>query len=197
MGWYDEHKEAPPLPQDYDDPNQAPPGYHWERISGGHVLLPGDRRSAPTPTSTSTPSRSPPTPNPTTPGISTPNVSNATYGKKIPISALGIARIGGSIIFGPYIESGHASFGVSFGVPADPTGTRELREIALDSKVAWTLAGGFAGEPFTFRFYPGTQTQNADPLEIANFPDAPVAYRPVSAAVLVTRGEARRRCVRR
>src|SRR4029077_6057247 len=101
------------------------------------------------------PAPSPPTPNPTTPGISSPDVSNATYGKKIPISALGLARIGGSIIFGPYIEDGLASFGVSFGVPADPTGTRELREIAFDSKVAWTSADGFTGEPFTFRFYPG------------------------------------------
>jgi putative tail protein len=176
VGWYDEHKEAPPLPQDYDDPSQAPPGYHWERIGGGHVLLPGDRTSAPAPAPA--PPRSPPTPNPTTPGISTPDVSNATYGKKIPISALGLARIGGSIIFGPYIEDGLASFGVSFGFPADPTGTRELREIAFDSKVGWTSADGFTGEPFTYRFYPGTQAQDADPLEIANFPDEPVAYRP-------------------
>jgi len=124
------------------------------------------------------PPPTPPAPDPSTPGIDPNSLKNATYGKKIPISVLGLARIGGNIIFGPYLDGTRASFGISFGVPADPTGTRQLREIALDSKVAWTLANGFTGESFTYRFYPGTQTQAADPLEIAAFPNAPVAYRP-------------------
>jgi hypothetical protein len=41
-----------------------------------------------------------------------------------------------------------------------------LREIALDSKLAWQLDGGFTGESFTYRFYPGRQDQAADPLEL-------------------------------
>lgn len=117
-------------------------------------------------------------------GVNPNEIAKALYNKTIPISALGLARIGGRCHFGPYFASGRtiASFGISFGFPANPEGTRELREIAFDDKVVWTLADGFVGEflgsSFIFRFYPGTYTQDADALEYANFPDQPVAYRP-------------------
>ena len=69
---------------------------------------------------------------------------NALYGKIIPLSALGLARIGtAGLIFGPYFRSGgRASFAVSFGFPANPEGERRVYEIALDGKVAWENAGG-------------------------------------------------------
>lgn len=157
-----------------------PPGFIETdtRVSTSGTTIHYGHTDAPPLTPPPGPSPVPP-PNPTTPGISAPDVSNATYGKKIPISALGLARIGGNIICGPYISSdGSASFGVSFGFPADPTGTRQLREIAFDSKVAWKLDGGFTGESFTYRFYEGRQDQDADPIEVVNFPGEYVAYRP-------------------
>ena len=90
----------------------------------------------------------------------------------------GTGRIGGEIIAGPWVENGKATFCISFGVPADPSGTRTLREIAFDSEVVWTAADGFSTEAFTFRLYPGTLTQAADPIEIAHFGADAVAYRP-------------------
>ena len=104
------------------------------------------------------------------------------------VIALGLARIGtAGLIFGPYFNSGLASFAVSFGFPADPAGTRYIYEISLDSKIVWENAGGnaegaigagFTGDAFEARFYSGTMTQAADPLEAAMFGAESVAYRP-------------------
>jgi hypothetical protein len=114
----------------------------------------------------------------TSTGVNPVETSYSLYGHTIPLSVLGVARIGGEIIAGPWIENGNASFCISFGVPADPTGTRTLREIAFDSEVVWDWVNGFYTESFTFREYGGTLTQAADPLEIAYFGADAVAYRP-------------------
>jgi hypothetical protein len=102
----------------------------------------------------------------------------AAYGKVFPLSVLGKARIGGLITVGPWIVNGLASFGISFGFPADPTGTRTLLEIAFDSEVVWDSVNGFRTEAFTYRFYQGTYTQAADAIETAYFGANAVAYRP-------------------
>lgn len=125
---------------------------------------------------------------PASTGVSPLEVNYSLYGHPVPVS-LGKRRIGGEIIAGPTISGGLASFCISFGVPFDPIGaTCDLREIAFDSEVVWssdgvtgvtTSAGGtFRVEAFTFRFYPGTLTQAADPLEIAEYGANAVAYRP-------------------
>jgi hypothetical protein len=121
-------------------------------------------------------------------GIDPSEIANALYGRIIPLSALGLARIGtAGLIFGPYFNEGRASFAVSFGFPANPEGDRRVYEISLDSKVAWAnaagspagaLGAGFLGDPFECRFYSGTQTQGADPLEAAMFGAEAIAYRP-------------------
>jgi hypothetical protein len=115
---------------------------------------------------------------------------NQLYGKPIVISALGLARIGSAPapVFGPYIDGEFVSFGVSFGYPADPSGTRVIYDIALDDQIAWrndagwdgtgAPGGTFLAEPFTFRFYQGRLDQAADPLQAAKFPDHPCALRP-------------------
>ena len=77
----------------------------------------------------------------------------------------------------PCVENGLATFCISFGVPADPYGTRMLKEIAFDSEVVWEN-GAFNTEGFTFRFYPGRLDQAADPMEIAHWGADAVAYRP-------------------
>lgn len=126
--------------------------------------------SAPAPTA--------PAPVAATTGVNPVETSYSLYGHNIPLSVFGVGRIGGDIISGPWVDNGAASFIISFGVPADPYGSRDLREIAFDSEVVWTAAGGFSTEPFTFRFYPGTLTQAADPLETSHFGADAVAYRP-------------------
>jgi Concanavalin A-like lectin/glucanases superfamily/Putative phage tail protein len=141
---------------------------------------------------TGSPARAPVATQPAVPsvvtGIDPSEVANALYGKPIPLSALGLARIGtAGLIFGPYFSSGQASFAVSFGFPANPAGTRRIYEISLDSKVAWesstgnpegAIGAGFTGASFECRFYSGTMTQAADPLEVAMFGAESVAYRP-------------------
>jgi hypothetical protein len=132
-----------------------------------------------------------PTLTPTTVAVSTGvnpvETSYSLYGHIVPLSVFGKGRIGGEIIAGPWLENGLASFIISFGVPADPAGTRILHEIAFDSEVVWTgtLTGagtpssaGFSTEPITCRFYDGKLTQPADSLEIAHFGADAVAYRP-------------------
>lgn len=124
----------------------------------------------------------------TSTGVSPLETSYSLYGHIVPLSVFGVGRIGGEIISGPWIENGLASFIISFGVPADPTGTRDIREIAFDSEVVWTTngatgvtttAGGtFTTESFTVRFYQGTLTQAADTLESTHFGADAVAYRP-------------------
>jgi len=121
-------------------------------------------------------------------GVDPSEIGNALYGRIIPLSALGLARIGvAGLIFGPYFNEGRVSFGVSFGFPANPAGERRIYEISLDSKVAWenaagnpagALGAGFLGDAFDARFYSGTMTQGADPLEAAMFGAEAVAYRP-------------------
>ncbi len=109
-------------------------------------------------------------------GVNPAETSYALYGHTIPVSVFGVGRIGGEIISGPWRDGDNVSGGVSYGVAADPTGTRTLLEIAFDSEVVWTLADGFLTEPFTFRFYPGTYSQGADPLETEHFGADAVAY---------------------
>jgi concanavalin A-like lectin/glucanase superfamily protein/putative tail protein len=114
----------------------------------------------------------------TSTGVNPTETNYSLYGHPVPLSVLGLARIGGEIIAGPWVENGNATFCISFGVPADPGGTRTLREIAFDSEVVWTAADGFSTEGFTYRYYPGTLTQAADPIEIAHYGTSAVAYRP-------------------
>jgi hypothetical protein len=114
----------------------------------------------------------------TSTGVNPVETSYSLYGHPIPLSVFGVGRIGGEIIAGPWIENGLASFIISFGVPADPTGTRDLREIAFDSEVVWNSTDGFLTEDFTYRFYGGTYTQSADTLETDHFGSDAVAYRP-------------------
>lgn len=120
-------------------------------------------------------------------GVSPVETQYSLYGHIVPLSVFGVGRIGGEIISGPWISNGLASFIISFGVPADPSGTRILREIAFDSEVVWTgsltgsgvpSSGGFSSEAFTVRFYDGTLTQSADSLETSHFGSNAVAYRP-------------------
>lgn len=111
-------------------------------------------------------------------GVSPLETSYSLYGHTIPLSVFGVGRIGGEIISGPWIENGLASFIISFGVPADPSGTRDLREIAFDSEVVWDSVNGFSTEAFTYRFYGGTLTQLADTLENTHFGADAIAYRP-------------------
>lgn len=120
-------------------------------------------------------------------GVNPTETHYSLYGHTIPLTVFGVGRIGCEIIAGPWIENGLASFIVSAGVPADPSGTRELREIAFDSGVVWegSLIGagtpnsaGFSTEPFTVRFYDGNLTQPADSLETDHFGADAVAYRP-------------------
>jgi hypothetical protein len=111
-------------------------------------------------------------------GISPRETSYSIWGNTIPLYVFGVGRIGGELISGPWHESGLASFGISYGFPADPAGTRTLEEIAFDSEVVWTLAGGFTTEPFTFRWYGGTLSQAVDPLETLHFGAEANAYRP-------------------
>ena len=130
----------------------------------------------------------PPAPQPSiSTGIDPQEFSQALYGKPIPISALGKARIGtAGVVFGPYFSNGTASFAVSFGYAVPVTGTRVLFEIAMNSKRVWSSAAGtatisagtFDGETFTARFYQGTLTQSIDALETTNFGSEAMAYRP-------------------
>lgn len=112
-------------------------------------------------------------------GVNPIETSYSLYGHSIPLTVFGVGRIGGEIItFWIDTNAGTASFIISFGVPADPYGSRDLREIAFDSEIVWTAGGGFSTEPFTYRFYDGTLTQAADALETTNFGAEAVAYRP-------------------
>ena len=110
-------------------------------------------------------------------GVNPTETSYSLYGHNVVLTVFGVGRIGGEIISGPWVADGKASFIISFGVPADPYGMRDLREIAFDSEVVWS-GGSFSTEPFVFRFYPGTLTQGADPLETTHFGADAVAYRP-------------------
>lgn len=123
-------------------------------------------------------------------GVNPVETSYSLYGHNIPLLVLGRGRIGGEIISGPTVDSGAASGINSFGVQADPTRTLTLIEIAFDSEVVWegTCVGnpsaavapdvsGFRVEPFTVRFYTGSLTQPADPLETVPYGANAVAYR--------------------
>jgi Putative phage tail protein len=114
-------------------------------------------------------------------GLDPSAVFDATYGKIIPIWVGGQLRLGCHIIYGPtFRDVGGirlADFGVSFGMPANNIGTRELIELRLDGRRVWHVDAGNSYNPLIFRFYPGTETQLADPMVIAAHPTAPVAYR--------------------
>lgn len=111
-------------------------------------------------------------------GVNPVETSYSLYGHTVPLSVFGVGRIGGEIVSGPWIENGLASFIISFGMPADPSGARDLREIAFDSEVVWDSVNGFSNEGFTYRFYGGSLTQAADALEVSHFGADAVAYRP-------------------
>lgn len=126
-----------------------------------------------------------------TTGVNPVETHYSIWGHTIPIHVFGVGRIGGELISGPVQENGKVYGGVSFGFPADPTGTRTLREISFDSEVVWegtavgdpsgpvTIdASGFNTEPFTCRFYSGSLTQSADPLETSWYGVKANAYRP-------------------
>lgn len=138
-----------------------------------------------TPGGVITPEPSQPTVSVTT-GLDPDEYARATYGKPIAIWAASKPRIGATIIWGPEIRIEdnvvRCDFGVSFGIPADPTGSRELLELRFDGNQVWTstdgdLTGGDLVEDTNFRFYPGSETQEPDALEVAKYPDAPIAYR--------------------
>lgn len=141
------------------------------------------QQSAPTPP----PSVAPPV-IPVTPTFDPKIEANALYGKPMVLSALGFARIGAAPapIVGPYLNAGKVDFIVSFGVPADPAGTRLIYAIYLDNELAWSsVTGGtlpadgtFTSEAFDFVFKPGTLTQTVCSLETIKFPGDECAYRP-------------------
>ena len=64
-------------------------------------------------------------------GINPTETSYSLYGHIIPLSVFGMGRIGGEIIAGPWVANNAASFCISFGVPADPYGSRSISEIAF------------------------------------------------------------------
>lgn len=148
-------------------------GFKYVFINGSYGVYQGGSPSAP-----AAPSSPGPAVVATSTGVSPVETQYSLYGHTVPLSVFGVGRIGGEIISGPWIENGLASFIISFGVPADPTGTRTLREIAFDSEVVWDSNNGFSTESFTYRFYGGTLTQGADALETAHFGADAVAYRP-------------------
>jgi hypothetical protein len=150
------------LPVSGDWVSQGPSGLWW-----GDYYKQASAAPLPTPSAVSAST-----------GVNPTETSYSLYGHIIPLSVFGVGRIGGEIISGPWIENGLASFIISFGVPADPSGTRTLREIAFDSEVVWDSTNGFSTESFTYRFYGGTLTQAADSLETSHFGADAVAYRP-------------------
>jgi hypothetical protein len=121
-------------------------------------------------------------------GVNPIEESYSLYGHVRILLVLGRARIGGEILSGPWLSGGNSSGIVGFGVDADPSRIRTLKQIAFDSEVVWegtqvgagTLgaSSGFVTEPFTCRFYDGKLDQAADSLEIDNFGTNAVAYRP-------------------
>lgn len=131
--------------------------------------------SSPTPTPT-------PVPVSVVTGLTPQDLQAATYGKVIPLWVGGAPRIGCYIVWGPKFDvdssgAATASFGVSFGFPADPAGTRELRELRFDGKLVWTATGGSLISGLTHRFYPGSETQLPDPLVTAENGNQAVAFR--------------------
>lgn len=136
----------------------------------------------------------PPTPpvTPVAPSFDPKIEANALYGKHMPLCVLGYAKIGASPapLVGPYIVDGKVSFIVSFGVPANPDGTRKIYSIYFDNELAWSSVSGgtvpadgtfepaYASDPFDFTFKPGTLTQTVCSLETLKFPGDENAYRP-------------------
>lgn len=119
-------------------------------------------------------------------GARSQDVSQETYGKVIPLSVGGRRLMGGYIVWGPYTRDvlvgdttvRYADFAVSFGYSAAPDGIRDLLEIHLDTRLAFSLirnVGMMRG--LNFRFYPGTETQLSDPLAVAKHGDEADAFR--------------------
>ncbi len=136
----------------------------------------------------------PPTPTvtPVTPSFDPKIDANALYGKHMAMCVLGYAKIGASPapLVGPYIVDGKSSFIVSFGVPANPIGTRKIYAIYFDNELAWSSTSGgtvpadgtfeaaYVADPFDFTFKQGTLTQTVCSLETLKFPGDENAYRP-------------------
>jgi len=125
---------------------------------------------------------------PVTPTFDPKIEANALYSKPMALSVGGYYRMGASPapIVGPYITGTTVDFIVSFGVPANITGTRRIYAIYLDNELAWSSVGGgtlpgdgtFASDSFDFIFKHGTLTQTACSLETEKFPGDECAYRP-------------------
>lgn len=127
-------------------------------------------------------------PTPVTPTAIPTIEANALYGKPMSLFAGGYARIGSAaapIVF-PTINSGLASGIWSFGVPANPAGTRLIFKMYLDNELAWTCPAGsafaedgtFTAETFNFVFRTGRLNQEVLDLEEELFPGMGNAYRP-------------------
>jgi hypothetical protein len=166
-GWYSDGPYGPPAGTDPAD--------------NTHFEFRGD---APTAAPTVTPQTTP-----VAPSFDPKIDANTLYGKAMALFAGGYARIGAgpAPIVGPYINGDICDFVVSFGVPANPDGTRKLYNIWLDQELAWSSTTGgtlpadgtFASTPFDFVFKPGTLTQSAVSLESKMFPGDENAYRPM------------------
>lgn len=126
---------------------------------------------------------------PVTPKTDTDVQQNILYGHPIAICDLGLAKLGGDIISGPWLGSGMVNGIWSFGLPTDHTGTRKIYKIFADSMLIWESVAGWDGtgaqngtfyveDGVLIRFYGGSFTQAADNLENFYFPGEAVAYRP-------------------
>jgi hypothetical protein len=111
-------------------------------------------------------------------GFDPAELAAVSYGKALPIFIGGLARIGGIITVGPFIDGTTASWGTTFGFAVNPAGTREFREISFDSKAVWNSVDGYLGDTFTKEEKLGTHTQTVSNLETVHFGASAVAYRP-------------------
>ena len=126
----------------------------------------------------------PPTPSvdPVSTGFDLKQITDQLYGKPIPVSYGGRRRMGGYICWGPrlrYAQNGQRlwSFAVSFGFSADPDGRRDVLEIRFDSTVVYSALANVVTPWLKWRFYPGTETQEPDPLAVLMQGTAATAFR--------------------
>jgi hypothetical protein len=68
-------------------------------------------------------------------------------------------------------------YAVSFGFSADPDGRRDVLEIRFDSTIVYSALTGIVVPWLKWRFYPGTETQEPDPLAVLMQGTAATAYR--------------------
>jgi Putative phage tail protein len=148
-------------------------------ISRGEPYMP-----VPAPAPAPPPVQTPPTPavDPVTTGVSIKELTDQLYGKPIPVSLGGRRRMGGYVCWGPrlrYASNGQRlwSFGVSFGFSADPDGRRDVLEIRFDSTIVYSALTGVVVPWLKWRFHPGTETQEPDPLAVLMQGTAATAFR--------------------